>query len=77
MTESTTKMRRLIGGSGFRSAMSVALWARSHGHAPPTFGVGVNVAYCPIICPKRCIPGTVCEMREFGFQRKYYLKKEK
>ena len=35
-------LRRLFGGSGFRSPRSVGLWPRSHGSLHPHFGNPAN-----------------------------------
>jgi hypothetical protein len=33
-----------------------------HGFVSATFGAGVNALHCPITCPKRQLPRTLCEM---------------
>ena len=34
----------------------------TNGIRSATFWAGVNASHCPITCPKRRIPGTLCEM---------------
>ena len=51
------------GGSGYAKPLSGL--RPLCGFVSATFGAGVNAVHCPITCPKRQLPRTLCASFEF------------